>query len=124
MLKNIAVQGCTLKLSQGTGNISITNDPSDDVKINGKGVYTSMNFSISGFTGGEITVAGSGAGSGSINTTVQNVKVDGKPVLVKGDKSAEITINGQKPSGSGTDPASCIVTVEISDAGQDKVDAE
>lgn len=123
-LKEIAVEGCTLEFQNGgTGTITINpNQASTKVKAEGKGVYTSLQFTISGYTGGAITVAKSGSGSGTINATAQKVKVEGNAVFLKGDVSSTITINGLKPvEGGGTAPATATEIVKITDAGQTKV---
>lgn len=120
-LKNITVEGCTLQLQNGQGTITINpGQTSRTVKADGKSVYTSLKFSISGYTGGAITVAGSGTGNGEINSSAQHCKVDGKAVFLEGDQSATITINGQQISGSTTIPATATDTVKIQSAGQSK----
>lgn len=121
-LKNIAVEGCTLQLQNGTGTITINpGQASAKVKCDGKAVYTALKFTVSGYTGGAITVSGSGAGSGEIISTAQKNKAEGKSVFLEGDKSAVVTINGLQPSGSGTAPATATETVTIQMAGQSKV---
>lgn len=123
MTKNIAVEGCTLQFQNGgTGTISITpGQTSLKVKADGKGVYKTLNFTISGYTGQAITVAGSGTGSGSINASATHDKVEGNPVFLEGDVSSTITINGLQPSGGGTAPATATEIVKITSAGQTKV---
>lgn len=120
-LKNITVEGCTLQLQSGTGTITITpGQTSTKVKADGKAVYKTLKFTISGYTGGTITVSGSGSGSGEINASATKVKVEGNAVFLEGDQSATITLNGLQPSGSGTAPATATDIVKISDAGQSK----
>lgn len=123
-LKEIAVEGCTLEFQNGgTGTITINpNQASTKVKAEGKGVYKTLKFTISGYTGGAITVTGSGTGSGEINASAQKVKVEGNAVFLKGDVSSTITINGLQPAeGGGTKPATNQEIVKITDAGQTKV---
>lgn len=122
-LKNIVVEGCTLQFQNGgSGTITITpGQTSTKVKADGKAVYKTLNFTISGYTGQSITIAGSGAGSGSINATAQHCKVEGQPVFLEGDQSATITINGLQPvPGGGTGPATATEIVKITNAGQTK----
>lgn len=120
-LKNIAVEGCTLQLQSGTGTITINpGQTSAKARADGKAVYTSLKFSVSGYTGGAITVAGSGSGSGEIQTTARKVKADGRYVFLEGDQSAVFTLNGLQPSGGGTAPATATDTVKIQSAGQTK----
>lgn len=121
-LKNIAVEGCTLQLQSGTGTITINpGQTSIKVKCSGKAVYTALKFTVSGYTGGAITVAESGAGSGEIVATAKKTLVESKAVFLEGDKSTVITLNGLQPSGSETAPATATDTVIIQNAGQSKV---
>jgi uncharacterized Zn-binding protein involved in type VI secretion len=123
MTKNIAVDGCTLQFQSG-GNGTITINPgqaSTKVKADGKGVYKTLKFSISGYTGQAITVPGSGSGNGEITASSQHVKVEGNAVFLEGDVSASITINGQATSGTSTVPAQADEIVKITNAGQSKV---
>lgn len=120
MGKFFAVNGAQLSLSAGTGNISISGVLSSDVKASGNYAYKGqIAFSVSGYTGINITTPGSGAGSGVINGSSVNFKIDGESAVLLGD-SVEITINGTKPasSGTGTEPATDVVTVAVSDCGQ------
>ena len=119
-LKNIAVKGCTLELQSGTGDIEITGTESTKVKADGKAVYTEINFSISNYMGGNIT-NGDGQGTGSIIASAQKVKVEGNAVILEGDESATITLDGTQPGPSGSQPATATDTVKVSDAGQSKV---
>lgn len=118
-MKNIAVLGCTLKLSQGTGAITITSVPSLKSFTSGKAIYRgNLSFTVSGFTGGDITVPGSGTGSGSIVSTATKNKADGQFVMLEGDKATGVVITGLKPAGTSTVPAFCTIDVEINNAGQ------
>lgn len=126
MLKNIAVDGCELELSVGTGDITIIGgQTTDNIKCDGKAAYTSLAFMVSNFTGGDITVAKSGSGGGSIDASATKVKIMNCPAFLEGDKTnVPIVITGQKPSGTSTVVATCNVTVSIKKAGQDKVKGE
>ena len=123
MTKEIAVEGCTLQFQNGgNGQIMINpNQTSLKAKAEGKGIYKTLQFQISGYTGQAITVTGSGTGQGEIKTTAQKVKVEGNLVFLTGDQSLPITINGQTTSGSSTVPATAVEIVKITDAGQTKV---
>ena len=125
-MQNVAVNGCTLQLSAGTGNISITNAPSQKVKCDGKEAYKGqIQFSISNYMGTNI-VNGDGQGSGSINGTSRCLKIEGAAAVLQNDTSETVTVIGTKPSssGSGVEPATDSVTVKVSNAGQAKVKAE
>ena len=124
MTKAIVVDGCTLQFQNG-GTGTITPDPnqtSTKVKAGGKAVYKTLTFTISGYTGHAITVAGSGSGNGEIKASSTKVKVEGNKVILEGDVSATITINGQQPAeGGGTKPATASEVVKVTAAGQTKV---
>lgn len=121
-LKAIAVEGCTLEFQNGgTGTINITpGQTSTKVKADGKAVYKTLKFTVSNYVGGEITIPILASGNGEINASSQHVKVEGNKVLLEGDVSATITMNGQKPAGSSTAPATNQEVVKITAAGQSK----
>lgn len=119
-MKNIAVSGCSLSFGSGSGSISISSTPSTKVKLDGKGVYSGgIDFSISGYMGGTIT-NGDGAGSGHISPGAMHVKADGSFVMLEGDTSLPVTINGTMPGPMGPQPTVAVDTVKISNAGQSK----
>ena len=128
-LNYIAVDGCTLEFQNGGGpNSAITINPqqlSSTTKAGGKAVYNTLKFTISGYTGQNITVSESGSGSGEITASATKVKADGKAVILEGDVSASITITGLMPNpyGSGTVTAYATEVVKVTKAGQDKVKA-
>lgn len=121
-MSNVAVEGCTLEITGGSGSASVTGTPSTKVFAGGKGVFfDEIAFSVSGVTAGDIANS-DGAGSGSIKGTGDNVlDGNGNKVVLEGDISAEITVNGTKPSQSGSVPASGKIKVKVSDAGQSVV---
>lgn len=121
-LKEIAVQGMTLAITNPaiTGVITVTGVESTKVKAGGIGAYC-------GDTGISITGAGLGtcqaaSGTGDIKITSTKVKGENKFVLRKGDKTDTITANGTD-SGTGA-PCTIPIIVEITAAGQTKVLAE
>ena len=78
-MKNIAVVGCTVTLSPGTGVAQITTQASLKVKADGKGVYFGpIDIAVSAYSDSTITVSGSGAGTITIQPSAQKVKVEGK----------------------------------------------
>lgn len=121
MGKNIVVEGCQLQFSAGQGTISIAEgQTSTRIKFGGKATYKTLNFTISGYSGGTIT-DGNGTGSGSIIASSQNVKIEGNKAILEGDTSATITITGTTtipPAGPVTVTSPDIVTVVS--AGQSK----
>lgn len=126
MSKEIAVDGCTLKISESpayTGTISITSSASTKVKAGSMGVYSGdMEISVSAAT----LVAGGFVSpnpiTGTIKPTTIKVKADNKFVLRKDDKTlVPLTGTGVNPGGATKDLS---FNVEISVAGQTKVKSE
>lgn len=121
-LKNITVEGCTLKFQNGGGPdtaITITGTKSTKVKADGKAVYKELKFSISGYNGQAITNA-DGTGQGSIKASAEHVKVEGNAVILEGDVSASITISGSTTTQSGKQDVTATEVVKVTDAGQSK----
>lgn len=119
-MKNIAVQGCVLDCAFA----QITSLPDSKSKVDGLGIYCgSINIQISGYSSSVITVSGSGTGSGTLQPTSNHVKIGGKAVVLEGDE-VTITVNGQATSGTSTVPMSELVTVKITNAGQNVVKGE
>lgn len=121
MGKPIAVSGCTLSLSSGSGTVSITTLPSTVTKFDNKGAYKgTIDISISDFTGGSI-VSASGSGSGTITGSAQHITIEGDPAVLQDDESDSITVSGVNSKG---DPATASVKVKISKAGQSVAEGE
>lgn len=130
-LNFIAVEGCSLEFQDGgSPNSAITINPnqvSTKVKADGKGVYKTLKFTILGYTASsakkQYWVAGSGSGSGEINASSQNVKVEGNSVILEGDESSTITISGMEQLPGSTNPTPTTTTdfVKVTKAGQSKV---
>ncbi len=122
-MKNVAVVGCTVTLSPGTGVAQITTQASLKVKADGKGVYFGpIDVAVSGYSDSIITVSGSGSGTITIQPSAQKVKVEGDYVILEGD-SGTATINGMAWSGETQVAAQSDVTAKIEVAGQVKVKA-
>ena len=122
-MKNIAVVGCTVTLSPGTGVAQITTQASLKVKADGKGVYFGpIDIAVSAYSDSIITVSGSGAGTITIQPSAQKVKIEGKYVVLEGD-SGDAMIDGMAYSGSSTVAVKSKVTAKIEVAGQIKVKA-
>jgi hypothetical protein len=121
----IACQGCTFKFSPPVSGPQPAAAPPDglSVKIDGKAVYSDkISITVSGCT--------SSAPVGFQQTTPLNldilgtgvnVKTGGKPVVLAGDGASGV-MSGTVPSGSGTAPAACPVTVVVDDPAEDSVD--
>ena len=121
MGKAIAVSGCTLELSSGSGTVSISTPASQVTKFDNKGAYKgTIDISISGFTGGSV-VGSSGTGAGTITGSAQHITIEGSPAVLQDDESESITVYGTNAKG---DPATASVTVKISDAGQSVAEGE
>ena len=122
-MENVAVVGCTVTLSPGTGVAQITTQASLKVKADGKGVYFgSIDVAVSGYSDTSITVTGSGSGTITIQPSAQKVKVEGEYVVLEGDSGTAV-INGMAWSGQSQVPATSSVTAKIEVAGQIKVKA-
>lgn len=122
-MENVAVVGCTVTLSPGTGVAQITTQASLKVKADGKGVYCGpIDVSVSGYSDSTITVPGSGSGTITIQPSAQKVKVEGKYVILEGDSGSAL-INGMAYSGSSQIAVPSNVTAKIAVAGQVKVTA-
>lgn len=117
-LKNIATEDWTYAFGSGSGNVSVTNQPSQKVKCDGKkAFYDKIEISISGYTGKGIQ---GGSGEGSIRGSADHVKIEGKPAVLEGDESDEIPITGT--STSYPYPTLTVNdTVKVLKAGQSKV---
>lgn len=124
-MKNIAVQGCSIELSPPSTSpltvITVTTQPNNNMKCDGKGVYTGqISVSISAY-GSETITDMNGAGPATIVSTAQYVKVDGQPVLLEGDEDNNCAISGTT---GGQTAVTDIITVKISAAGQTSVAGE
>ena len=126
-MKNIAVQGCTLEISPASTPpcvITIKSAPSQKTKADGKYCYRGdIDISVSGYTGGTITVAGSGSGSDTISGSSTKTQIDGMAAVLEGDK-VSFSLDGKAVSGSSTIDVKQLVTVKISSAGQSKAQTE
>lgn len=115
MTKNIAVKGCVLTFSVGTGTATITTPESTTTKINGNGVYSGpLSTSVSNFADPSTQIV-QGMGVGVINPSATKTSVDGKKVVLEGD-SCDVLVSGVHAV-SGI-PLSQTVNVKISNAGQ------
>ena len=122
-MKNVAVVGCTVTLSPGTGVAQITTQASLKVKADGKGVYFGpIDVAVSGYSDTNITVSGSGSGTITIQPSAQKVKVEGKSVILEGD-SGDAMIDGMAQQGTAQVAVKSKVTAKIQVAGQVKVKA-
>lgn len=122
-MKNVAVVGCTVTLSPGTGVAQITTEASLKVKADGKGVYFGpIDVAVSGYSDTNITVSESGSGIITIQPSSQKVQVEGDYVILEGDSGTAV-INGLAWSGETQVAAQSNVTAKIKVAGQEKVKA-
>jgi hypothetical protein len=110
----VAIPGCVLALSAGTGTITIipASVTSAHCKAGGQGIYLSISFTVAGYVGSGISA---GTGAGVIVGTATKVLTDGiKPVREKDKVTITIT-DSETPFGSTT------VDVSVLTAGQTKV---
>jgi uncharacterized Zn-binding protein involved in type VI secretion len=128
-LNYIAVDGCSLEFQNGgSPNTAISITPgqlSTKVKADGKAVYKTIKFTISGYTASSVIkptwVPLSGSGEGEIVASSKHVKVEGKKVILEGDQSLSITIIGQEQQGQATVTSKVTEIVKVTKAGQTKV---
>jgi hypothetical protein len=123
--KAIAVDGCVLEpVSPATGTITIEpNQASEDVFVGEKGVYfKEIKFKVTNSNGGGSVTNNDGEGEGSIIATGGNIlflpdEENENKVVLEGDLSDEVTINGT----AGDQSASGIIKVRVKSAGQSDV---
>lgn len=119
-MSNVAVAGCTLEpVSPATGTITINpNQESQDVTINGNGVYfKEIKFSVSGSNGGGSVTNNDGTGDGSITASGAGMTdANGNMTVLEGD-FASVLIKGT----SGQSSASGTIMVKVTKAGQTDV---
>ena len=117
-LKNLAVETWSYSFGKGSGSVSVTNQPSNKVKCDGKkAFFNSIIISISGYTGQGIT---GGSGAGAIMGGAQHTKIEGMPAVLEGDESQPILITGTSTVYP-YNPMSVSDTVKVANAGQSKV---
>lgn len=121
--KAVAVDGCTLTVvPPGTGKVTITSDPSDEILAGGNGVFfKEIKFKVEKSNGGGPVANNDGKGEGSIVATGSKILGNGDPVVLLNDASVSVTIKGTKPSSSGSESAVGAVVVQVTDAGQTDV---
>lgn len=124
MLKEIAVEGCTLVIPQASPGytIDIVSDPEEFVKVCGQKPYAKeMKVTIANATTGSIT---DGNGRNMSDVVIKPTAISGKAnhklCLRKGDKATNVQLVGTTLGNTAYD----WVTVEIVDAGQSYVKCE
>ena len=129
-LKNIVVEGCELEFENGGNDSSITINPtpsqvSTKVKADGKGVYKTLMFTITGYTASSSVspnwVSESGVGAGAITASAEHVKVEGNSAILEEGESEEIVITGLEQQGDTQVVATVNEVVKVKKAGQTKV---
>ena len=120
--KAIAVDGCVLEpVSPATGTITIEPDQaSEEIFVGEKGVYfKEIKFKVTNSNGGGSVTNNDGTGEGSIIATGGNILYlpDEDKVVLEGDLSDEVTINGT----AGDQSASGVIKVRVKSAGQSDV---
>jgi len=141
-LKEVAVQGAAFKYTitcappnysvQDPADGQIITPPSAKVKAGGKGVHENgCQFQCTVIApvtqiGGAVAPP-SLVASGSFNSTAVKTKADGKPVLLKGDKTSPIVVgpfNDVNSASGVTVPVTVTLIAEIDNPGQTKVKAQ
>ena len=146
-LKNVVVEGCQFEIYEGgllntSGVVSVDNTPvtgsvvSKNTKVDGKGVYTTLKVTVSGFTAnlipnwiplsGSTTTPAGVSVPGVFQSSALYNKVDGDAVFLEGDQAAAVTIYGKVQAGQSTVDTPTVVSIKVKSggAGQDKMKAE
>lgn len=120
----VAVKGCKLEVvPPGTGTVTITSEPSDQIFVDDNGIFfKEIQFKVEDSNGGGSVGNSDGKGTGSIIATGSTVLSGEDKVVLLGDKSASVPINGTSPSSSGSVPSTGAVVVKVSDVGQTDVE--
>ena len=123
----IVVKGCKLEVvSPGTGKVTVTSEPSDQIFVDDNGVFfKEIQFKVENSNGGPGNPIGNndGKGTGSIIATGSTALSGEDKVVLLGDVSATVDVKGTTTTSSGTVPAFGAVTVKVVDAGQTDVEA-
>ena len=127
MSKAIVVDGCTLQI-QSPGNSGITpaiqSTPSTNVKAGGKGVFfKEIKFQITGYMSlvDPTWIAQTSPANGSITATGKWTSDGTDKVVLEGDVSGTVTINGTHQVGNHPEATTEDVTVKVISAGQSYV---
>lgn len=142
-LKNVVVEGCQFEIyeggllnSNGTVSVDAGSVVSNNTKVDGKGVYTTLKVTVSGFSSNLISnwIPSSGSTTTPAGVSIPGVivssalynKVDGDAVFLEGDQADNVTIYGKVQSGQTTVDFSTVVSIKIkaNGAGQNKMKAE
>ena len=120
----LAVKGCKLEvMPPGTGQVTITSDPSDEILVGDNGIFfKEIQFKVENSNGGGTVLNNDGKGTGSIIATGSNILSGEDKVVLQNDKSASVVINGTSPSSSGSTPSAGAVVVMVTQAGQTDVE--
>lgn len=110
-------QGCTIQITNGTGDVNITTPASTSVKVGGKGAYSGpLTISITGFVGSIIT---GGAGTGTLSPNAQFSKIDGKLAVLENATASIVCYGTNAQTGATGFPETA--NVKIISAGQKEV---
>lgn len=135
-MKEIVVEGCEFYIYEN-GKINLNGDVtvdilnsviSDNSKVDGKGIFTTLKVNVNNFTSTDIPgwEPGSGATTtpAEIISTAQYDKVDGFPVILEGDEAINVPILGTVKSGTQSTPKTAYITIKVKSAGQTSTKGE
>ena len=140
-MKNVVVESCQFEIYEngllnvnGIVAVHSSSVASTNSKVDGKGIYTTLNVTVSGFTSSSVSGWISGTGStttplgvvvpGQIVASALYNKVDGDAIFLEGDTAENVTIYGKKQEGEYVVDATTTVTIKVKSAGQTAVKAE
>lgn len=119
MGKELAVQGCTVKVTTAGMSceaIAVTTPPSQEVLADGKGVYFGdIDVSLTAITSGSLVCA---SGTITITATGEDHTSHSKKAVLKGDKGTKTLTFTDSSTGA---QSQLPVTIEVTDPGQNKV---
>lgn len=113
----IAVQGCILETSPGTGVVTVTSVPATDVFVDNKGCYFGqLAFAVSAYSNPTTGIM-QGAGAGAIPGTGIHCQNSGQNAVLEGDK-VTLVVTGVRGNRTATES----VTVTVKSANQTSTD--
>jgi hypothetical protein len=130
-VSHIAVENCTLLLSAPAVELAPPTilPPSVKVKADGKGVYrgaVTFTYGVGAISHPAWTASVTNLAPAifTINGSATKVKADGQAVLLEGDESAQVLVQGQAMVGTTPTPSPQAISLKVLLAGQFKVSGE
>ena len=117
MAQCIAVEGCVLTITNGSGNATIQTNPQNHWAVCNKKPYAGpLTVQVSGAVVPPITNP-NGQGSASLQPGSQYCKINGLKAVLEGD-TVNVPLTGTAGTGSSEHPETATAVVKITSAGQ------